>query len=796
MSLYTQLQAAKSEEDVKDAYIKALGLKGYTKGLIDIQSREIWFEAKDTARHSSYAMFTQLLHYVQVALNKGEPVPPFLAVIDTEKAAIMKSADVLPFLAKKTIAWGKSASQFTQEALDDISAHIGTYFVSFRIKTHEDEFISTVNAAIKSGDIIRTQITPDNLKQVFDKWVAMVGREIFGVSEEDYALLFFADIMHDGTVSTHANLPAELMHKNGAPVFSLKGKNFDLGNREGYRQFWAIYHRPPKSEYRDYLLERRDSLIPYDERSFKGAFYTPLHVVDKAYDKLTETLGANWQKDYIVWDMCCGVGNLEVKHSNPRNLYMSTLDQADIDVMKATKTCVSAQRFQYDYLNDDITDDGQIEYSLSNKVPPALRKAIAEGKNILVLINPPYAEAANSQGNEGKTDVAKTRMGALMNKADYGYAARELFVQFLARMAQEMPTATLAMFSTLKYVNAPNFEQFRERWNAKYVGGFVVHSKSFDGLKGDFPIGFLVWRTDQQGPLKTPLTEIRTTLLDKQGQEIGEKAFFNLPNSSLLTNWMGREKTNNTEVLPLINAVTPTTKVKGVRRTKWSDGAIGHMLSDSNDLQNAFQTALLSSVHDIGHKGGFFVTKKNLSQAGMLFAARRLIKPTWRNDRDQFLQPTEPLTDEFKTDCLLWMLFNGSNLTASANDLEWNGKKWSIVNHFIPYNEEEVDAPDRFESDFMVQYLADKALSPEASAVLDAGRTLWKAFFAHTDVRTVRDQYKLNRPDVGWYQIRNALAERNKSGDTAPVNFKPFEVAYEALTTKLRPQVFSLGFLR
>jgi hypothetical protein len=92
--------------------------------------------------------------------------------------------------------------------------------VSFRIKTHEDEFISTVKAAIKSGDIIRTQITPDNLKQVFDKWVAMVGREIVGVSEEDYALLFFADIMHDGTVSTHANLPAELMHKNGdtAPV--------------------------------------------------------------------------------------------------------------------------------------------------------------------------------------------------------------------------------------------------------------------------------------------------------------------------------------------------------------------------------------------------------------------------------------------------------------------------------------------------------------------------------------------------------------------------------------------------
>lgn len=409
MSLYTQLQSAKSEEDVKDAYIKALGLKGYTKGLIDIQSREIWFEAKDTDRHFSYAMFTQLLHYMQVALNKGEHVPPFLAVIDTEKAAFMKSADVLPFLAKKTIKWGKSASQFTQEALDEISAYIGTYFVSFRIKTHEDEFISTVKAAIKSGDIIRTQITPDNLKQVFDKWVAMVGREIVGVSEEDYALLFFADIMHDGTVSTHANLPAELMHKNDAPVFTLKEKIYERGNKKGYRQFWATYHRPPKSEYRDYLLKRSDILIPYNERTFKGAYYTPLHVVDKAYDKHAETMGANWQKDYIVWDMCCGVGNLEVKHSNPRNLYMSTLDQADIDVMKASKTCVSAQRFQHDYLNDDITDDGQIDYSLSNKVPPALRKAIAEGKKILVVFNPPYAEAANSQGNEGAVFIGVQR---------------------------------------------------------------------------------------------------------------------------------------------------------------------------------------------------------------------------------------------------------------------------------------------------------------------------------------------------------------------------------------------------
>lgn len=142
------------------------------------------------------------------------------------------------------------------------------------------------------------------------------------------------------------------------------------------------------------------------------------------------------------------------------------------------------------------------------------------------------------------------------------------------------------------------------------------------------------------------------------------------------------------------------------------------------------------------------------------------------------------------------MLFNGSNLTASADGLEWNGKTWSIVNHFIPFTETEVGAPSRFESDFMVQYLADKDVSPEATAVLDAGRTLWRAYFSKTDVHSVRDELKLNRPDVGWYQIRNALKKRNASGDDMSVDFTVFEAAYKTLTEKLTPQVYTLGFLR
>lgn len=803
MSLYEELQNATSEEDVKDLYIKALKLKGYQKNLIDIQTKEVWFEAKVGYKNTTYAMFTQLLFYVNYALEHGEYIPPFLCVIDSVKAALMKTDVALPFLKDKSIKikWGKSASDVTQDALDKVSQFIGTHFVSYNIQNNEKEFIEAVHNAIEHGEILRTQITPDNLKQVFDKWVDMIGKEIKGIAPEDYALLFYADTMNDGTVSTHENLPAELLHKGIKPVFSLNGKLYELGSVEGYRKFWAIFDRPPKEEYRNYLLERRDTLIPYDERSFKGAYYTPLNVVDKAYELLNKTLGDGWQKEYIVWDMCCGVGNLETKHSNARKIYMSTLDQADVDVMKAAKTCVAAQRFQYDYLNDDITDDGQIDYSLTNKIPQSLQKAIADSKigkkKILVLINPPYAEATNADNTskvinaENKTGVAKTKFSSLC-MTNYGKASNELFTQFVVRIAQEIPNAILAMFSKLKYVNSTNFEQFRLNWKAKYLDGFVVHSKSFEGLKGDFPIGFLIWKTGISK--QKDISEISCEVLDKMANPIGQKSFYNLPTSLFLNNWIERPRANKDEVIPLSNCITPSQMNKPRVKT-WSDNAIGYMCAGTNDVQNAGNyTFILSSV--AGRGNGFYVTSDNLDKAAIIFSVQRLTIHTWLNDRDQYLQPTEILSNDFKTDCLVWMLFNGSNLTASANDLEWNNQKWSIVNHFIPFSETEVNANDRFESDFMVQYMHGKTFSKEAQRVLDEGKKIWQKYFEIDLNHAIRDELKLNRADVGWYQIRQAIKRYNENGENVPIKFDDFEKAYDELSEKLRPQVYSYGFLK
>jgi hypothetical protein len=788
MSLFAALARVKTEEDVKDAYIKALGLKSYFKGLVDIQTKEVWFEAKE-ASTPPIIMFGQLLVYVRAAQKRGEPIPAFLAVIDRTKAAIMHTEHALPIFEDKAIVWPKSGSAAGKELAAQIASRIETHYVVYDIASHENEFIEAITSAIKEGRIIRTPITPDNLRQVFDKWVDMVGSELGTVNPADLAVFFFADIMHDGRNEAMTNLPARLLFNGEKPVFLLNGETYELASERGYRNFWAIYHRPPEQKHRHYLLERRDSLLPLDEQKFKGAYYTPLHIVDKAYEQLVATLGPNWQDRYIVWDMCAGVGNLEAKHSNLRNVYMSTLDSADVTIMRSNPAFAGATIFQYDYLNDDVTDFGEIDYSLSNKLPADLRQAIADAKEgkkgakkILVLINPPYGEAANSQGNAGKTGIAKTKVSFGMEHL--GYAARELFVQFMHRVMIETPHSTLAMFSKLKYVNAPNLEKFRENWTAQYLDGYVVHSKSFDGLKGNYPIGFLIWDLAKSGPKES----IHTTALDKNGNLIGEKTFFNIPNNRFLSEWLPRLRTTSQNI-PLKNAVT--IQDGHAKVSSWHEGAIGYLLSNSNDPQNAGTlTALFSSVYSAGN--GYYVTRENLWKAAIVFAVRRLIKPTWLNDRDQFLQPSQPLTDEFKSDCLIWMLFNGSNLSAGADGLQWNERDWSLTNHFIPFTETEVGASGRFESDFMVHHMKGMTFSTEAQAVLSEGRKLWQRFHATQFPRKIRDDLKLGRADAGWYQIRKAL---EAYGDTELTDFDPFKSVYAALGNKLRPMVFELGFL-
>jgi hypothetical protein len=798
MTLATDLGRVRSEEDVKDAYIKAFGLKPreYFKGLVDIRTDAVWFEAKGSPT-APLIMFAQLLVYIRGARLRGQPVPAFLAVIDPEKGAILRTEVALPALDDPGIVWPVSGSALSKAFVTQVTPYIDKLFTTYPVDTLADEFCGAIRAAIRDGSIIKTPITPDNLRQVFDKWVEMIGSELGVANPADHATLFFADIMHDGVKSAYASVGAQLGAFDGKPAFTLRGASgfLPVSNVRAYNDFWSIYERPPEERHRRWLLERRDSLLPIDEQKFKGAFYTPLHIVDRTYDQLLATLGEGWQDRYIVWDMCCGVGNLETKHSNYRNVFMSTLDEVDIDIMRANNICLGAEMFQYDYLNDDITDFGEIDYSLTNKVPMALRQAIADAKAgvegakpILVLINPPYAESGSgiAKGDANKIGVEKTRINNAMREMNIGYASKELFVQFLIRIRQELSNATLAMFSTLKYVNAPNFEPFRRVWQARYLDGFVVHSRAFDGLRGDFPIGFLIW--DQSN--RQPIPDITVDALDRSGALVGEKTYAVRPASSLLNVWMDKTLARGGIALPLSNALTVSDNPRQKRQYM---GSLGYLYASNNDLQHAGQETLItSSIFTGGNGGGIYLTAANLWQAAIVFAVRMLAVHTWQNHNDQFLQPSKPLSDEFRSDCLVWMLFNSKNLTAGADGLRWAERDWSLTNHFIPFTEGQVGAKGRFESDFMVRYMKDTTFSPAAQGVLEQGRNLWTRFHATEFPRRIREEFKLNRTDAGWYQIRRALQAYS---DVELTDFDPFNVAYAALSAKLRPMIYSLEFL-
>ena len=316
----------------------------------------------------------------------------------------------------------------------------------------------------------------------------------------------------------------------------------------------------------------------------------------------------------------------------------------------------------------------------------------------------------------------------------------------------------------------------------------MTHSRAFDGLVGDFPIGFLVWDTG----VNEPIHSIETTVFDRDGLLLGKRSFYSEVDQLPLSLWIRRPRSNGVPSLPLKNALEPATVTKDLRGSRSADGAIGSMLANSNSPQNANKlTALFSS--GFGSAGAYFITADNLERSAITFSVRRLIKATWLNDRDQFLQPSTELSETFKADCLIWMLFNGSNLTAGADGLIWNGRSWSLTNHFIPFSEDEVGAYGRFESTFMAQYIKKISPSVEALNVLNQGRALWQRFHGTQFSHSIRQRYKLNRPDAGWYQVRRALEENQ---DNQITDFEPFKESYAELSRKLWPLVFEYGFLR
>ena len=101
-------------------------------------------------------------------------------------------------------------------------------------------------------------------------------------------------------------------------------------------------------------------MVPRDVREIKGSFFTPQRWVELSQQYLAEEFGENWQEEYYIWDCAAGTGNLLEGLSNKYNIWASTIDKSDVEVMrtrvqnKKDLPLLQNHIFEFDFLNDSF----------------------------------------------------------------------------------------------------------------------------------------------------------------------------------------------------------------------------------------------------------------------------------------------------------------------------------------------------------------------------------------------------------------------------------------------------------
>jgi very-short-patch-repair endonuclease len=688
----------------------------------------LWAEAKK-GKSNIYTSFVQLILTIGKARTFDKELPPaYLGAFDAYQMTFIPYNEIQEIFYQNDFNWNVTPSNYETKEFKQIHNKVEQILTSqsliFAYETDQKElkeFIKTNFVAGKS-ETSKIQIDKNNFIIIYNKWLKEVKPSIganwetakkHGIIDGDF---YLADLLS----SENQTLKEKLYVLLNGDYYELDKKLDDMGmfssrrtnfynNQKAHTQFWNRYLRPPKSEYWDYIVERRDLLVPQDVRERKGSFFTPQIWVEKSQEYLTAVLGENWQDEYYIWDCAAGTGNLLTGLTNKYNIYASSLDRQDVDVMRERiqtmnqnsvsgngANLLESHVFQFDFLNDSFEDE---------KVPQSLREILKDPekrKKLVIYINPPYAETM-SYGEKDKKGLSDTKVNEKYKDKLTTASNRELFVQFLTRIYFEISGCIIGEFSTIKVLQSPNFKGVRKFFLAKLEKAFLVPADTFDNVKGQFPISFKVWNTDK----KEKFIENKVDVFDKKGEFEGEKSFYSYDNTKdRINDWLRVFQDKNSEIIGIIhNQGTDFQQSKLVRFT--SD-------DDKNHTAN--------------------ITQKNLIPMSIYLAVRHVFKATWLNDRDQFLFPNDGWkTDtEFQNDCLAFSLFHGQNRISSKIPLlrggdevggvdtvaqtkstspsfqsgtPQRGEYAPTINHWIPFTETEVNAPERFESRFMVDFI-------------------------------------------------------------------------------------------
>ena len=766
----------------------------------------LWAEAKKGNKHDFIESFVQLILTIGKGRIYDKHLPPaFLGEFDAEQIAFLPYHKIMDVFSQNDFNWNVTPSNHNTKEFKQLYEMVKNTLEeeSFIFKFGKDDkeiedFIkNNFGKAGVENNLSKTQIDKNNFVNIYSKWLVSVKNSISvdwdmakknGIIDADF---YLADLLSENNLTLIKKLFVILKTDH----YELDRKIDDMGlitskqshfydNQKAHKEFWKRYHRPPKEEYWDYIINRRDLLVPQDIRSRKGSFFTPQIWAEKSQGYLASVLGKRWQDEYYIWDLAAGTGNLLAGLTNINNIWASTIDQADVDIMLARLRSGTGMFrnhiFKFDFLNDDFS-----------KLPKELKKVIEEKpEKLIIYINPPYAEAGDQKQatGTGKNKTKVATLGKVYEKysveLNLGLSIREIFTQFFIRIYKEIPNCILASFSTLKYVNSSGFINFREEFKAKFLKGFICPANTFDNVRGNFPIGFLIWDTSKKQKIKS----ISVDVFNEKIEFLGKKSFSsNISNKQKLTitQWITGYETNG-EIL-------------------------GYTGNNGPDYQNnkflkisSIQTKVAGG--NLNNATKYKITATNLIQISIYLSVRLCIEATWINDRDQFLYPNDLWEEdlEFQSDCLAFTLFHGQNRISAEEG----------INHCIPFSEAEVEAKNNFESHFMKDFIDGKIkpketkelltasgslkpikFSKEAKDIFEAGRELWKYYHKH-------DLININ---ASYYDIRKFFqGVDSKSGR---MNNKSIDETYnklignlrermKILAKKIEPKIYEFGFLK
>ena len=764
----------------------------------------LWAEAK-TGDFEVTTMFVQLVLTIGKARTFDKTLPPaFIGAFDFKKIAFVSYISIQDIFYLNDFNWNVAPSNHDTKEFklikDRIEATLkqNTYVYDYQ-KDEKDLKIFIANNIANSTEISKIKIDKNNFIPIYLRWLEIIKPNIdvnwddlkkANILDSDFYLadLFIDDkdtnkidddsSIRDNLFVVFQNQSYKIAKENIKQMFDA---TINLKNKETYTQFWKRYKRPPLKQFQDYIIERRDLLVPQDIRERKGAFFTPIQWVELSQKYLADYLGENWQEEYFIWDCAAGTGNLLAGLTNKYNIWASTLDQADVKVMHERiehgANLLENHVFQFDFLNDDFT-----------KLPQSLQAIINDEqkrKKLVIYINPPYAEASDKKtlgGKEGKSGVEQSMINKKYAKL-LGQGNAELFAQFLIRINKEINGAIVGEFSTLKILQGQHFSDFRLNYRAKLEKTFIVPADTFDNVKGKFPIGFMIWDSSKNESFR----EVFADIYNENSEFLKQKQIIAYDNTHFINEW-----------------------IKPFRADKKDINLIGKFPFKGNDFQNQ---NMISIVHPLmvynKEAGQFLINSNNLIKASIYFAVRKCISANWLNDRDQFLYPNEYWkTDiEFHNDCLAFTLFN-NNIQSQFG-----------INHWIPFTEQEVNAQEKFANNFMSDFINGKLksdqvenklfseenkdevyanklkkFSDEAKAVFDAGKELWKYYHSQKDINV----------NASFYDIREYFQGRNDKGrmNSRSTDEKYTElignlrVKLNIVADKIKPKIYEYGFLK